>query len=331
MYPSIHDDDDLLAALCFDQSNGVEDPYGFIQRNEDDNNIFQGFGSSGVNLQQPQDQGLQFDSFSGNLEQVCSFRGENDGVVYSSSIGSAQLDLGASFSGVLHQETQQVCGFRGGNDDSSAAAAAPHLLQQEPGQVVCTGDVEINSSSSVGGVKEELEHVEEECSKKRRRTGSCNKPGTKACREKLRREKLNDRFIDLSSVLEPGRTPKTDKVAILDDAIRVVNQLRGEAHELKETNQKLLEEIKNLKAEKNELREEKLVLKADKEKIEQQLKSMAVPPSGFMPSQHPAAFHPNKMAVFPSYGYYPNMSMWPFVNPAGRDASQDIKDHAPVA
>lgn len=55
------------------------------------------------------------------------------------------------------------------------------------------------------------------------------------------------RFMDLSSVLEPGRTPKTDKSAILDDAIRVVNQLRGEAHELKETNQKLLEEIKNLK------------------------------------------------------------------------------------
>ena len=40
---------------------------------------------------------------------------------------------------------------------------------------------------------------------------------------------------------------KTDKPAILDDAIRVMNQLRGEAYELKETNQKLLEEIKTLK------------------------------------------------------------------------------------
>lgn len=53
--------------------------------------------------------------------------------------------------------------------------------------------------------------------------------------------------MDLSSVLEPGRTPKTDKPAILDDAIRVLNQLRDEAHELEETNQKLLEEIKSLK------------------------------------------------------------------------------------
>lgn len=53
--------------------------------------------------------------------------------------------------------------------------------------------------------------------------------------------------MDLSSVLEPGRSPKTDKPAILDDAIRILNQLRDEAHKLEETNQKLLEEIKCLK------------------------------------------------------------------------------------
>jgi hypothetical protein len=55
------------------------------------------------------------------------------------------------------------------------------------------------------------------------------------------------RFCDLSSVLEPGRPVRTDKPAILDDAIRVLNQLKTEAQELKETNEKLLEEIKCLK------------------------------------------------------------------------------------
>jgi cell division septum initiation protein DivIVA len=40
---------------------------------------------------------------------------------------------------------------------------------------------------------------------------------------------------------------RTDKPAILDDAIRVLNQLKTEAQELKETNEKLLEEIKCLK------------------------------------------------------------------------------------
>uniref|UniRef100_A0A2P2KFR0 BHLH domain-containing protein n=1 Tax=Rhizophora mucronata TaxID=61149 RepID=A0A2P2KFR0_RHIMU len=104
------------------------------------------------------------------------------------------------------------------------------------------GGAEIDFSSSAGLVLEE-----KECTRKRACPSSCNKLGTKACREKLRRERLNDRFLDLSTVLEPGRPAKADKPAILDDAIRVLNQLRTEAQELKETNEKLREEIKSLK------------------------------------------------------------------------------------
>ncbi|CAH8361436.1 unnamed protein product [Eruca vesicaria subsp. sativa] len=302
MYQANQDDDeDLLASLCFGQSNGSEDPYAFIQTEQE--NLFPEFGSSGLNLQPEEEEqrvcnvgGDQFDAFSGLF----------DGVVYSNSVGSAQIDLG----------THQVCSFGG---------TSTHFQQDQASCPV----VEINSSSSVGVVKEEFE---EECSRKRGRTGSCSKPGTKACREKKRREMLNDKFMDLSSVLEPTRTPKTDKPAILDDAIRVVNQLRGEAHELKETNQKLLEEIKSLKAEKNELREEKMVLKSDKEKMEQQMKSMASFSSpGFMPS-HPGAFHQNKMAVYGSYGYYPNMPMMPYLlPPSQRDTSQDQQNWSKAA
>ncbi|PON64111.1 Basic helix-loop-helix transcription factor [Parasponia andersonii] len=195
-------------------------------------------------------------------------------------------------------------------------------------------------------------------SNQRGRTDSCSKQGTKACREKLRRERLNDRhcitvrakslesvpvllendeqrtvfsvffllFLDLSSVLEPGRPTKTDKPAILDDAVRVLNQLKSETKELKETNEKLLEEIKSLKAEKNELREEKLVLKADKEKMEQQLKTMAMSPSGYMPA-HPAAYQ-NKMAVFPGYSLVP---MWNYLPPSTRDTSRDHELRPPAA
>ncbi|OAY28078.1 transcription factor bHLH104 isoform X2 [Manihot esculenta] len=166
------------------------------------------------------------------------------------------------------------------------------------------------------------------CTRKRGRSDSCSKSRTKACREKLRREKLNDRFQDLSSVLEPGRPARIDKPAILDDAVRVLNQLKTEAQELKETNEKLQEEIKSLKAEKNELREEKLTLKADKERMEQQLKVIAVPPSGFMPA-HPAAYHAgvNKMAVFPGYGLMP---MWQLPL-ASRDISRDHEYWPPAA
>nr|QFU95348.1 basic helix-loop-helix DNA-binding superfamily protein 104 [Eriobotrya japonica] len=174
---------------------------------------------------------------------------------------------------------------------------------------------------------------EKECPRKRGRTDACSGgSGAKACREKLRRERLNDRFVELSGVLEPGRPPKTDKAAILDDAIRVLNQLRAEAQELTETNQKLLEEVKSLKAEKNEFREEKLVLKADKKRLEQQLKGMAISPSGFVPT-HPAvsaAYHPgaNKMAVYPSYSLVP---MWHYLPPSARDTSRDHELRPPAA
>lgn len=60
----------------------------------------------------------------------------------------------------------------------------------------------------------------------------------------------NYRFTELSSVMEPGRAPKTDKVAIISDAIRMVNQARDEAKRLKDLNSGLLEKIKELKVQK---------------------------------------------------------------------------------
>jgi len=58
---------------------------------------------------------------------------------------------------------------------------------------------------------------------------------------------MNFRFVELASILEPGRTPKTDKAAILVDAVRMVTQLRTEAQKLKDSNSDLQEKIKELK------------------------------------------------------------------------------------
>lgn len=83
-------------------------------------------------------------------------------------------------------------------------------------------------------------------------------------------------------------------------------------------------------AEKNELRKEKLALKADKTRMEQQLKTMTVPPTGFMPP-HPAAAYPpvpNSMPVFPGYGFVP---MWHYLPPSVRDTSQDHELRPPAA
>ncbi|KAK1283511.1 Transcription factor ILR3 [Acorus calamus] len=169
------------------------------------------------------------------------------------------------------------------------------------------------------------------------RSESCSVSGSKACREKMRRDRLNDRFMELGSILEPGKPPKMDKAAILNDAIRMVTQLRDESQKLKESNNGLQEKIKELKAEKNELRDEKQRLKAEKESLEHQIKAMTLPPS-FMthPPVIPAAFAApgqgavNKMMPMPFMGY-PGVAMWQLMPPAAIDTSEDPNLHPPVA
>lgn len=55
------------------------------------------------------------------------------------------------------------------------------------------------------------------------------------------------RFVELGSVLHPGRPPKSDKAMILSDAARMLVELRSEAQQLKEENENLQETIKELK------------------------------------------------------------------------------------
>lgn len=177
------------------------------------------------------------------------------------------------------------------------------------------------------------------CSKKRNRVESSAEPGTKACREKMRRDRLNDRFSELSILLEPGKPPRADKAAVLVDATRRISHLRLEAQTLKETNESLQDTIKSLKAEKADLREEKMRLKAEKERLEQVLKGMSAPtPTPFMPL--PAAVtgpycHPT--ATFVTYGEnkrpanYKPAQMWQWIPPAALDTSQDHVLRPPVA
>jgi hypothetical protein len=47
--------------------------------------------------------------------------------------------------------------------------------------------------------------------------------------------------------MNPGKQAKLDKANILSDAARMVAQLRGEAEKFKESNEKLRENIKDLK------------------------------------------------------------------------------------
>ncbi|XP_020273706.1 transcription factor ILR3-like [Asparagus officinalis] len=151
----------------------------------------------------------------------------------------------------------------------------------------------------------------------------------------MRRDRLNDKFMELGSILEPGN-PKMDKAAILSDAVRMVTQLRSEAQKLKDSNESLQEKIKDLKSEKNELRDEKLRLKQEKENLEQQIKLLNSRPS-FMPqpSVIPTAFAAQSQGgghkmMMPVIGY-PGYPMWQFMPPADVDTSQDAESCPPVA
>ncbi|CAO2831299.1 unnamed protein product [Amaranthus hypochondriacus] len=84
----------------------------------------------------------------------------------------------------------------------------------------------------------------------------------KADREKLRRDRLNEQFLELGNALDPDR-PKNDKATILMDTIQLLRELNSEVNKLKAEYSSLSEESRELTQEKNELREEKASLKSD--------------------------------------------------------------------
>uniref|UniRef100_A0A7C9AV86 BHLH domain-containing protein n=2 Tax=Opuntia streptacantha TaxID=393608 RepID=A0A7C9AV86_OPUST len=180
-----------------------------------------------------------------------------------------------------------------------------------------------------------IQDCTDETCRKRARCGSIG-PTAKACREKIRRDRVNERFLELRAALEPGTKPKCDKTAILTDAIRMVNMLHEETSRLKEQNVKLKEKINELKSEKNELRAEKQRLKADKEDIEKRIKALGAHQPSFQ--YHPTAMPASYAIPYQRVGTKlvpfmnnPHVSMWQFVPQTVVDTSQDHVLHPPVA
>ncbi|XP_038998577.1 transcription factor ILR3-like [Hibiscus syriacus] len=187
-----------------------------------------------------------------------------------------------------------------------------------------------NVSTAVDCSFADSDSLKEVVSRKRLKSESCGGFGSKACREKLRRDRLNDRFLELGAILEPGRPLKSDKVAILSDAVRMVHQLRCEAQRLKQSNEELQAKIRELKVEKNELREEKQTLKADKEKLAQQVIAMSAAGPGLPPATISAQMQAAGNKLMPFIGF-PSVAMWKLMPPAAVDTSQDHVLRPPVA
>uniref|UniRef100_A0A0E0AL12 BHLH domain-containing protein n=1 Tax=Oryza glumipatula TaxID=40148 RepID=A0A0E0AL12_9ORYZ len=215
--------------------------------------------------------------------------------------------------------------------------ASPEGSTWQQQQHVAPATAAPNTCAEING-SVDCEHGKEQPTNKRPRSESGTRPSSKACREKVRRDKLNERFLELGAVLEPGKTPKMDKSSILNDAIRVMAELRSEAQKLKESNESLQEKIKELKAEKNELRDEKQKLKAEKESLEQQIKFLnarpsfvphppVIPATAFTAPQGQAA---GQKLMMPVIGY-PGFPMWQFMPPSDVDTTDDTKSCPPVA
>ncbi|PWZ27588.1 hypothetical protein Zm00014a_025704 [Zea mays] len=228
-------------------------------------------------------------------------------------------------------------------DDLPAAACGAFPWDASPSS--SNPSVEVGSYVNANDAfKEPNDVFKEPGSSKRLRSGSSDMPTSKACRERMRRNKLNDRFLELGSALEPGKPVKADKAAILSDATRMVIQLRSESQQLKETNGSLEEKIKELKAEKDELRDEKQKLKLEKESLEHQMKLMASAPA-YMPhpTLMPAPFAQAPLTPFHAQGQaagqklmmpfvgYPGYPMWQFMPPSEVDTSKDSEACPPVA
>ncbi|PSS12051.1 Transcription factor bHLH121 like [Actinidia chinensis var. chinensis] len=141
----------------------------------------------------------------------------------------------------------------------------------------------------------------------------------KADREKLRRDRLNDQFLELGKVLDPDR-PKNDKASILTDTIQIVKDLTAQVNRLKAEYTTLTEESRELTQEKNDLREEKASLKSDIENLngqyQQRLRAtfpwatmdhsvMMHPPSYPMPMPMPVPIPPGPIPMHPSLQPYP--------------------------
>ncbi|CAN7082397.1 unnamed protein product [Brassica oleracea var. botrytis] len=84
----------------------------------------------------------------------------------------------------------------------------------------------------------------------------------KADRERIRRDKLNEQFLELGNALDPNR-PKSDKASILIDTIQTLKDLMTQVDRLKAEHVTLSQESRELIQEKSELREEKTSLKSD--------------------------------------------------------------------
>ncbi|RZC10692.1 transcription factor bHLH47-like isoform X2 [Glycine soja] len=93
----------------------------------------------------------------------------------------------------------------------------------------------------------------------------------KAEREKMKREHLNERFVDLASALDLNEN--NGKASILCETARLLKDLLSQIESLKKENVTLLSESHYMTMEKNELKEENCSLETQIEKLQGEIQA----------------------------------------------------------
>ncbi|GFR45526.1 hypothetical protein Agub_g6919 [Astrephomene gubernaculifera] len=196
------------------------------------------------------------------LQALASSGGTEDAVTLNSSFLEFLNDELVFGSEVLDAPTlEAVCKVADGQRQVPCGrgdAIKPSLSAAQPGpSVQPTSTQAPKRSQEDAGLSDSDEDDEpskgEKSSGKRSRGGELSAAATKkACREKARREKLNERFLDLARLVDPNSEPKTDKSTILTDAIKYVQQLTVENHQLRQLNKFLEERVSTLERERGQ-------------------------------------------------------------------------------
>ncbi|CAL9132009.1 unnamed protein product [Musa textilis] len=97
----------------------------------------------------------------------------------------------------------------------------------------------------------------------------------KAEREKLKRDQLNELFLELGHVLEPDRQNNC-KASILGDTTRVLRDLFAQVETLRKENAALLTESRYVTVERNELKDENNALQAEISHLQTELQGRSL-------------------------------------------------------
>ncbi|XP_010515069.1 PREDICTED: transcription factor bHLH47 isoform X2 [Camelina sativa] len=127
--------------------------------------------------------------------------------------------------------------------------------------------------------------ADERCKK-----GQVPKRINKAVRERLKREHLNELFIELADTLELNQQ-NSGKASILCEATRFLKDVFGQIESLRKEHASLLSESSYVTTEKNELKEETSVLETEISKLQSEIEAKANQLKPDLNTSHAPAYH----------------------------------------